>query len=343
MVDGAPASTAPPDPGSGVRADGTQVLGCLSRAARTDEGTRQVDTVGWIGLGIMGAPMARNLLRAGHDVVAWNRSAERLDAAVAAGAQRGASPADVASRSDVVIACVRASADLEEVAIRPGGVIDGIRRGAVFIDMSTISPAVTREVAATLEEQGVAMLDAPISGGEQGAIDGTLSIMVGGAAEALERVRPIFEVLGATVTHCGPTGAGQTVKLCNQIAVCINNLAMAEALVFCERSGVDPATMLLAITQGAAASWQLSNLGPKIVERDFAPGFKVGLQQKDLRLALEAADELRVPLVGTSLVHQLFAAVERAHGADVGTQALVRALESLANAEVGSEAGRSVS
>jgi 3-hydroxyisobutyrate dehydrogenase len=301
-----------------------------------------VDTVGWIGLGIMGAPMARNLLSAGYDVVAWNRSAERLEAAVAAGAQRGTSPADVAARSDVVIACVTASADLEDVAIRPGGVIDGIRGGSVFIDMSTISPAVTRDVAVKLEGRGVAMLDAPISGGEQGAIDGRLSIMVGGPTEALERARPIFEVLGSTVTHCGPTGAGQTVKLCNQIAVCINNLAMAEALVFCERSGVDPSTMLSAITQGAAGSWQLSNLGPKVVERDFAPGFKVGLQQKDLRLALEAAEELRVPLVGASLVHQLFAAVEHAYGADVGTQALVRAIEGLAGTEVGSGAARSV-
>lgn len=294
-----------------------------------------MDTVGWIGLGIMGAPMARNLLAAGHEVVVWNRSEERLDAAVASGAQRGASPADVAARSDVVIACVTASADLEEVAIGRSGVAEGIRRGSLFVDMSTISPAMTRAVAARFEERGVAMLDAPISGGEQGAIGGTLSIMVGGPAEALERARPIFELLGATVTHCGPAGAGQTVKLCNQIAVCINNLAMAEALVFCVRSGVDPSTMLSAITQGAAGSWQLSNLGPKVVERDFAPGFKVALQQKDLRLALEAADELRVPLVGTSLVHQLFAAVERAHGGEVGTQALVRAIEALSGAEVG--------
>jgi 3-hydroxyisobutyrate dehydrogenase len=144
--------------------------------------------------------------------------------------------------------------------------------------------------------------------------------------------------MGKTITHCGPTGAGQTVKLCNQIAVVLNNLAMAEALVFCERSGVDPGVMLAAITQGAAGSWQLSNLGPKVVQRDFAPGFKVGLQQKDLRLALEAAGELQVPLPGTSLVHQLFAAVEAAHGADVGTQALVRSLEALSGIEVGSGA-----
>ncbi len=299
-------------------------------------------SVGFIGLGIMGAPMARNLLRAGHGVVAWNRSPGPLDAAIADGAERGASPADVAARADVVITCVTASDDVEAVVLGTDawpGVIEGVRAGSVVVDMSTISPAVTQRLAERLGARGVLMLDAPISGGEQGAIAGTLSIMVGGPAEALERARPLFDVMGSRVTHCGPSGAGQTVKLCNQIAVVLNNLAMAEALVFCQRSGVDPGVMLEAISAGAAGSWQISNLGPKVVARDFAPGFKVGLQQKDLRLALEAADELQVPLAGTSLVHQLFAAVERAHGADVGTQALVRALETLAVTEVGSGRG----
>lgn len=293
------------------------------------------DRIGFIGLGIMGAPMVRNLLRAGHELVAWNRSPAPLDAAVADGAERGQSAADVGARSDVTIACVTASADVEEVVLGPGGALEGLREGSVFVDMSTISPAVTRGLAARLAERGVQMLDAPVSGGEQGAVDGTLSIMVGGPAETLERVRPVFEALGRTVTHCGPAGAGQTVKLCNQIAVSLNNLAMAEALVLCQRSGVDPSTMLAAITEGAAGSWQLSNLGPRVMQRDFAPGFKVGLQQKDLRLALEAAGELRVPLAGTALVHQLFVAVESAHGPDVGTQALVRAIEALTGVEVG--------
>ena len=291
--------------------------------------------IGFIGLGIMGAPMARNLIEAGHPVVAWNRSAGRLEAAVEAGAERGASPADVSARSEIVIACVTATADVEAVAVGPGGIAEGAKPGTTFIDMSTISPAVTRRIAQELAARGVDMLDAPISGGEQGAIAGTLSIMVGGSAEVLDRVRPVLEVLGATITRCGPTGAGQTVKLCNQIAVCINNLAMAEALVFCQRSGVDPSTMLSAISGGAAGSWQISNLGPKVVKRDFAPGFKVGLQQKDLRLALEAADELRLPLGGTSFVHRLFAAVEAAHGPDVGTQALVTSLEALSGVRVG--------
>jgi 3-hydroxyisobutyrate dehydrogenase len=201
--------------------------------------------------------------------------------------------------------------------------------------MSTISPAVTRQLAARLAVRDVQLLDAPISGGEQGAINGTLSIMVGGDPATLDRVRPVLEAMGSRITHCGPSGAGQTVKLCNQIAVSVNNLAMAEALLFCQASGVNPATMLEAISAGAAGSWQISNLGPRIVERDFAPGFKIGLQQKDLRLALEAADQLHLPLAATSLVHQLFAAVERESGPDVGTQALVNALEALSGITVG--------
>jgi len=296
------------------------------------------ESVGFIGLGIMGAPMVRNLLQAGFAVTVWNRTEARSREAAEHGATIGASPADVAARSDVTISCVTASADVEAVLLGSeglSGAIEGVRPGSVVIDMSTISPAVTREIGALLAAKAVELLDAPISGGEQGAINGTLSIMVGGDAAALERVRPILEAMGARITHCGPSGSGQTVKLCNQIAVCINNFAMAEALVFCQASGVDPATMLEAISAGAAGSWQISNLGPKVVARDFAPGFKVGLQQKDLRLALEAADQLRLPLTGTSMVHQLLAAVERQSGPDVGTQALVNALEALTGVVVG--------
>lgn len=290
------------------------------------------ETVGFIGLGIMGLPMVRNLLRAGFPVVAWNRTASKV--ASAEGAQPAASPADVAARADIVIVCVTASADVEAVIEGTAGVLDGLRPNTIVIDMSTISPDVTRRLAALVRERGGDYLDAPVSGGEQGAINGTLSIMVGGESSTLERARPVFEAMGQRITHCGPVGSGQTVKLCNQIAVCLNNLAMAEALIFCQQSGVDPAVMLEAISAGAAGSWQISNLGPKVVARDFAPGFKVSLQQKDLRLALEAADALHVPLTGVSLVHQLFGVVEGRHGGDTGTQALVRALEALTGVEV---------
>jgi 3-hydroxyisobutyrate dehydrogenase len=297
------------------------------------------DTVGFIGLGIMGAPMVRNLLAAGFDLTVWNRTPARCEPAAEAGATVADSPAAVAARSDITITCVTASADVEAVILgadgAPSPVIDGVRPGSVVVDMSTISPAVTRQLAARLAVRDVQLLDAPISGGEQGAINGTLSIMVGGDPATLDRVRPVLEAMGSRITHCGPSGAGQTVKLCNQIAVSVNNLAMAEALLFCQASGVNPATMLEAISAGAAGSWQISNLGPRIVERDFAPGFKIGLQQKDLRLALEAADQLHLPLAATSLVHQLFAAVERESGPDVGTQALVNALEALSGITVG--------
>lgn len=304
--------------------------------AQADAATREaaIEPVGYVGLGIMGLPMARNLLAAGRPVVAWNRSPGRLAQAVEVGAEAAGSAAEVAARASVVILCVTASADVEEVVLGAGGLAEGLRPGAVVIDMSTIAPSVTRQLAEAVAERGATWLDAPVSGGEQGAEGGTLSIMIGGPAEALERVRPLLEVLGSTITHCGAVGAGQTVKLCNQVAVCLNNLAMAEALLLCSASGVDPSVMLAAITQGAAGSWQLSNLGPRVVERDFAPGFKVALQQKDLRLALEAAEELTLPLAGTALVHQLFAAVEHRHGGDAGTQALVTALEAMAGFEV---------
>ena len=302
----------------------------------TPEGARPV--VGFIGLGIIGLPMTLNLLKAGYRVVAWNRSAGRVDEAVAAGAERGASPADVAARAEVIVVCVTASAAVEAVVFGAdgvSGVVDGARAGSVLIDMSSISPEVTRDIAARLQSHGIDMIDAPVSGGQMGAINGTLSIMAGGDAAVLDRVRPVLEAMGQKITHCGPTGAGQTVKVCNQIVVSLNALAMCEALLFCQKSGVNPTTMLEAISGCAAASWQLINFGPRIVARDFAPGFKVSLQQKDLRIALESAEALGVPLAGVALVHQLYSVVEQREGGDLGTQALVRALELLAGVEVG--------
>ncbi len=297
--------------------------------------TGERPVVGFIGLGIMGLPMTGNLLKAGYRVVAWNRSSARVDEAVALGAEAAGSPAEVASRSDVTIVCVTASADVEAVVLGAGGAIEGLRPGTVLIDMSSISPEVTRDVAGQLKAKGVEMIDAPVSGGQIGAVNGTLAIMAGGDAATLERVRPVLEAMGQRITHCGPVGAGQTVKVCNQIVVSLNALAMCEGLLYCQKSGVDPATMIEAISGGAAASWQLINFGPRIVNRDFAPGFKVSLQQKDLRIALDSAETMGVPLAGVSLVHQLYSVVEQREGGDLGTQALIRALELLAGVEVG--------
>jgi 3-hydroxyisobutyrate dehydrogenase len=285
--------------------------------------------VGFIGLGIMGRPMARNLLKAGFTVTAYNRSPGPRDELAEAGAGIAASPREAAAGADAVIAIVTDSPDVEQVMLGPDGVIEGAAAGTLVIDMSTISPEVTRQVGAALAERGVHMLDAPVSGGDQGAIAGTLSIMVGGEAADVERARPLFEAMGQRIVHCGPLGAGQTVKLCNQIAVSITNLAVCEALIFAQKNGVDPATMLEAVSAGAGGSWQMTNLGPKMLVRDFAPGFKVKLQRKDLRLAIENAQQQAAALPGLALVSQLFASVEAAGAGDDGTQALVTALETL--------------
>ena len=292
------------------------------------------DYVGFIGLGLMGRPMARNLLRAGYPLTVWNRSQPGIEEMVRDGASPGSCPEDVARQCDVVITMVTDSPDVEKVALGPKGIIEGGHPGLVHIDMSTISPTVTRRIASRLAEKGIEMLDAPVSGGDTGAQAGTLSIMVGGKEETFQRCRPIFEVLGRTIVHCGPSGAGQTVKLCNQIVVALNNLAMCEALVFATKAGVDTRRMLEAVGAGAASSWALLNLAPRVLARDFRPGFKVAHQQKDLRLALETAEQQAVPLPGTSLVHQLFAAIEAEGLGAEGTQALVKALEKLAGVEV---------
>ena len=287
--------------------------------------------IGFIGLGIMGRPMACNLIEAGHSLVVWNRSRPGIDTLVQAGAVAADSPPAVAQRSDVVITMVGDSPDVEQIA---SGIAAGAHDGLVHIDMSTISPAVTRAIAGRYAEAGIEMLDAPVSGGEQGAIDGTLAIMVGGREEVFERCRPLFEVLGRTLVYCGPSGSGQVVKLCNQVVVGLNNLAMSEALVLAAKAGVAPAMMIEAVRAGAGSSWALQNLAPRILAGDFRPGFKVAHQQKDLRLALELADQCSTPLPGTALVRQLFAALEAEGLGEEGTQALVKALEKLANTSV---------
>jgi 3-hydroxyisobutyrate dehydrogenase len=273
--------------------------------------------------------MASNLLRAGFPLTTWNRSRPRVDALVTEGAAEAGSPREVAERSDIVITMVGDSPDVEQVALGPGGIIEGAHAGLVHVDMSTISPRVTRQIASRLAEVGIEMLDA-VSGGEW-AINATLSIMAGGKEEVFERCRPVFEALGTKLVYCGPSGSGQVVKLCNQVAVAVTNLAVSEALTLCIRSGVNPQKMLDALGAGAAASWQLQNLGPKMVEGDFRPGFKAEHQLKDLRHALETAFEGGASLPGTIIAHQLFAGlVEEGLGGE-GTQALFKAVQELAD------------
>ncbi len=298
------------------------------------------ERIGFIGLGIMGRPMARNLLKAGYPLVVWNRSRPGIDSLLADGAVEADSPRSVAERSSAVITILGDSPDTERVALGERGIIEGAHEGLLHIDMSTISPAVTRAIAARYGEAGIEMLDAPVSGGEQGAVGGTLSIMIGGKPEVFERCRPLFEAMGRNIVYCGASGSGQVVKLCNQVVVGLNNLAMSEALVLAAKAGVEPGTMVEAVRAGAGSSWALQNLAPRILAGDFKPGFKVTHQQKDLRLALELAHQGSAPLPGTALVHQLFTALEAEGLGDAGTQALVKALEKLANASVGEQAGK---
>ena len=295
------------------------------------------ERIGFVGLGIMGRPMALNVLKAGFPLTVWNRTTSKMKPLTDAGAEPSTSPADAASKSDITITIVSDTPDVEEVVCGRDGVLHGASPGSVVVDMSTISPSVTRRIAQTCGEKGVEMLDAPVSGGDRGAIAGTLSIMVGGDAETFERVRPVFDAMGRTVTYCGPSGLGQATKLCNQVIGALNLLAMCEGLVLGMKEGLDPTTLLQAVSAGAAGSWMLSNLGPKVVRRDLGPGFMVRLQQKDLRLVMEAANEVGASLPGTSLVHQLFNAVEAAGGGNLGTQALITALERLA--DMGSSSG----
>lgn len=290
--------------------------------------------IGLIGLGIMGKPMARNLLKAGYSLTVYSRSRSAVEALLADGGADARSSQEVAERSDVVITMVTDTPDVRQVILGDHGVLTGMRVGGIIIDMSTVSPSATREIAEVVKTKGVHFLDAPVSGGEGGAIAGTLSIMVGGDGEVFISCLPIFQAMGKNITHVGGTGTGQLTKLCNQIAVAVTNLAMSEALVFAAKAGVNLEKMHQAISGGAAGSWQLSNLAPRIFQRDFAPGFMVKLQQKDLRLVLQEADRLHLALPATSLVHSLFNALETAGAGDEGTQALVKVLEQLAGVEV---------
>jgi len=292
------------------------------------------ERIGFIGLGIMGQGMAANLLKAGFELTVWNRTVTRMQDLVAQGAHAGASPADIAARSDIIVTCVSDTPDVEAVILGEHGIVHSARPGALVIDCSTISPQATRAMAAALIEKAVFMLDAPVSGGSEGAAKGTLSIMVGGDGDQFARALPIFQAMGKTITHVGGHGAGQTVKLVNQVLVVGNAIAMCEALMFAQAGGVDLQKTYNAISQGAAGSWMFTNRAPQIMARDWRPGFTIDLQQKDLRLVLEAADELGVPIPVTSLVFQLYRTLQAQGAGSEGNHALVKALEHLAGFEI---------
>jgi 3-hydroxyisobutyrate dehydrogenase len=283
--------------------------------------------IAWIGTGIMGAPMTRRLLTAEHHVTVYNRSPQKAQRLAADGATVVSDPAHAVASAEIIFIMVPDTPDVEATISR---IKPALKKGQLVIDMSTISPHSERATAAQLDEIGVDFLDAPVSGGETGAIEGTLAIMVGGDKVAFDCARPVFEHLGKRITYMGPSGAGQMTKLANQIAVSVTLEAAAEALAFAKAGGLDPSQVLEAIGAGAAASWQLNNLGPKIIASDWRPGFFIKLIRKDLRLVSEAARDTQLALPGLALMTSMFeTAAAMGHDMD-GTQAVALALDRVA-------------
>ena len=302
-----------------------------------NEGGIAVKKVGFIGLGVMGLPMCRNLMKAGYSVVAFDCRPEALDKIVGEGAQRGASAKDVASRTEVIITMLPDSPQVREVILGPSGVLEGARPGSIIVDMSSIAPGTSKEVAQEARKRGVRMLDAPVSGGQPGAVAGTLSIMVGGDEDDFNECYDLLKVMGSSVVRVGEIGAGNTVKLCNQIIVALNIAALGEAFVLGTKAGVDPNVIFAAIRGGLAGSAVMNAKVPLVVERKFDPGFRIDLHIKVLANALETAKALDVPLLFTALVAQVLQAlrVQGKGGLDHG--AIMTFFEDMAGVEIRSK------
>ena len=291
-------------------------------------------TLGFIGLGIMGKPMARNLLKAGYAVTVYNRSPGSMTELGSAGADSAASSAEVAEKSEIVITMLPDSADSEQVILGQRGLLEGARQGSVIIDMSSIAPLVSQKIAAEALNKGVEMLDAPVSGGEPGAVAGTLAIMVGGKQEVFDKCLPVLNVMGRSVVRVGDVGAGNFVKLANQIIVAANIEAIGEAFVLAQKAGVDPERVFQAIRAGLAGSNALEAKAPMVMERNFNPGFRIRLHQKDLHNALLTGKDLGVPLPVTSLVQQMLGALINRGKGENDHSAIVNFLEDMAGVEV---------
>jgi 3-hydroxyisobutyrate dehydrogenase len=288
-----------------------------------------MERIGFIGTGIMGLPMARNLLKSGYNLTVHNRTQQKTQPLIDEGAKWADSPMETAVVSDILITCVNDTPNVQEVLLGEKGVIYAAHNGLICVDMSTISPTATKEMAEILNIKSVTLLDAPVSGGESGAINGHLSIMMGGPKEAFEKIKPIMMVMGKNVTWCGLVGSGQMTKLANQIMVIHTLMSMAEGLVFAEKAGLDLETTWNVTRAGAAGSHSLSVLGRKAIDGDFKPAFMVDLQLKDLRLITEYAGRIGQPLPGTALVHELLKILQ-AHGRGRdGTQSLFEVIREL--------------
>jgi len=290
--------------------------------------------IGFIGMGIMGRPMARNLLKAGYSLVVYDIVPGPVAELTGEGAARGESCSDTASRCDLIITMLPDGPDVETAVLGSGGVLEGARAGSIVVDMSSINPTVSQKVAAACEAKGVEFLDAPVSGGEPKAIDGTLAIMVGGKAEIFEKVQAVLQKMGSTVTLTGPVGAGNVTKLANQIMVACNIAAMGESLVLATRAGLDPEVVFNAVKGGLAGSTVLNAKAPMVIARNFKPGFRIRLHQKDLRNALLAAESMKVSLPFTSLVQQMIMALMNEGKGDLDHSAIVNFIEDMAGIEV---------
>jgi len=290
--------------------------------------------IGFIGLGIMGKPMARNLLKAGHVLIIHNRSRAAVDELTREGARPMNNAKDVAEHSDIVVTMLPDSPDVELVYVSEQGIFAGAKSGSLLVDMSSISPLVARKLAAAAERRGCDMLDAPVSGGEAGAIGATLSIMIGGKASAVERAMPLFQTLGKNIVHIGDAGAGQITKAANQMVVGATIAIVAEALVLAKKAGVDPAKVRQALLGGFAQSKILEAHGQKMLERNFNPGFRIRLHEKDMKIALATGSEYGVPLMVSGVVAQMMTAMKGMALADLDHSALVKLIEELAKTEL---------
>ena len=285
--------------------------------------------IGWIGTGVMGASMCMHLVRAGYGTVVFNRTRKKADGLIRAGARWGKSPKDTASGSDVIFTILGFPQDVREVYFGKDGIFDGIRRGSVVVDMTTTEPSLAEEIYSAAGKCGVSAIDAPVSGGDVGAREGKLSIMAGGDRKTFDYLKPLLELMGKNIVYQGGQGLGQHTKMCNQIMAASLMIGMCETLLYAYKAGLDPERMLMSVGRGAAASWMLDNLAPRVLKRDFSPGFYVEHFIKDMGIALKEAERMNLVLPGLSLVRELYlAASAQGHGRK-GTQALLLALESI--------------
>jgi len=290
--------------------------------------------IGWIGTGVMGAPMCGHILDEGYPVTVYNRTKEKAQGLLDAGAEWADSSKAVAEKSDIIFTIVGFPPDVREVYFGDDGILAGVKEGSITVDMTTTEPRLAEEIAEAGKEKCVSAVDAPVSGGDVGAKKGTLSIMIGGEEEAVEKVRPLFELLGKNIVYEGPAGSGQHTKMCNQIVIAGTMIGVCESLLYGYKAGLDLETMLEAISGGAAGCWTLNNLAPRILQRNFDPGFFVNHFIKDMGIALDEGKRLGISLPGLALVHQLYLALKAQGHGKLGTHALMLALEKMSDLEV---------